>query len=174
MASVPRLRVGCDIKSLPLTPSEAFLLSCLDTAANKQELSLVTGFTGEQVAAMLDRLTALGALEGAFGRSKPDSRRQGPPSGRSHTRLRAPPEPMQDTSVADARRAALGRKLSGTQSTTAGPATRTPTSPVRPLIGAPTPRVRPTTPMMGAPTPPVRPTTPMTGNPRRPRDRRCR
>jgi tetratricopeptide (TPR) repeat protein len=133
MARVPRLRSGCDIRSLPLTPAEAFLLSRMDAVANDHELPLVTGFTGERVAAMLARLAALGALE---------------PSGpavasASQTQLRAPPAPVEDAPTVEdigvLRRNALARKLSGTQ-----PATATPSIPMR----APTPPIP-----MRAPTP---------------------
>jgi curved DNA-binding protein CbpA len=63
MARVPKLRSGCDIRSLPLTPADGFLLSRVDASADEQELAMTTGFAIEQVARMLDRLVALGAVE---------------------------------------------------------------------------------------------------------------
>ena len=63
MSRLPKLVPGCNVKSLPLTPADAFLLSRVDGTTDEQELSLLTGFAFEQVAATLDRLAALGAIE---------------------------------------------------------------------------------------------------------------
>ncbi|MFT3774628.1 MAG: tetratricopeptide repeat protein [Minicystis sp.] len=80
MSRRPRLVPGCNITSLPLTPADAFLLSRVDATASEHDLALITGFPPEQVAAMLDRLAALGAVELSGG------------SG-SQIRLRATPDP---------------------------------------------------------------------------------
>lgn len=63
MARRSRLLPGCDIKSLPLTPAEAFLLTRMDITTDERELALITGFPADQVAVMLDRLASMGAIE---------------------------------------------------------------------------------------------------------------
>jgi curved DNA-binding protein CbpA len=62
---VPRPKSGCDVKSLPLSPAEAFLLSRIDAATNERDLAMTTGLSPAVVAAALDRLAQLGAIEGA-------------------------------------------------------------------------------------------------------------
>jgi hypothetical protein len=62
MNRLPRPRSGCDIKSLPLQPAEAFLLSRVDGTVDERELALVTGLPPDAVAAALDRLAQLGAI----------------------------------------------------------------------------------------------------------------
>ncbi|APR84823.1 Tetratricopeptide repeat protein [Minicystis rosea] len=63
MSRLLKLVSSCNIKALPLTPADAFLLSHVDAAASEHDLAQVTGFAPEQVAAMLDRLADLGAVE---------------------------------------------------------------------------------------------------------------
>src|SRR5262245_6521447 len=63
MARVPRLKEGPSVKSLNLSPPEAYLLSRVDGLLDEQELAVVTGMTPPQVGAMLDRLAQLGAVE---------------------------------------------------------------------------------------------------------------
>jgi tetratricopeptide (TPR) repeat protein len=124
MSRVPRLRAECEIKSLPLTPADGFLLSRVDATADEHELTLVTGFTTEQVVAMLDRLAGLGAIEfvgGSVGRprlrSVPDIDRDRP----AHN-APTPPAPIagepaereDDPEERRMRRVALAHKLSGT------------------------------------------------------------
>jgi tetratricopeptide (TPR) repeat protein len=89
---VPRPKSGCDIKSLPLSPAEAFLLSRIDATANERDLSMTTGMSPADVAAALDRLEQLGAIE----RGAPPA----PPAPRasvsgSHARVVPPPAPSQ-------------------------------------------------------------------------------
>ena len=60
---VPRPKPGCDIKSLPLSPAEGFLLSRIDAATNEHDLALMTGLAPADVAAALDRLARLGAID---------------------------------------------------------------------------------------------------------------
>ena len=60
---VPRLRPGCDIKSLPLIPAEAFLLSRIDGTVNERDLALITGLDPGALGAILERLCGLGALD---------------------------------------------------------------------------------------------------------------
>src|SRR5262245_46812159 len=63
MNRVPRQSPGCDIKSLPLKPSEAYLLSRIDAAVTERELALITGLPQAEVEAALDRLVELGAIQ---------------------------------------------------------------------------------------------------------------
>ncbi|MEJ7730491.1 MAG: DnaJ domain-containing protein [Polyangiaceae bacterium] len=63
MSRIARQLPGCDIRALPLKPSEAYVLSRLDAAIDERELSLLTGLPPEEVASALDRLHSLGAIE---------------------------------------------------------------------------------------------------------------
>jgi curved DNA-binding protein CbpA len=60
---VPRLRTDCDVRSLPITPRDAFLLSRVDGATNEIDIASMTGSDVEAVRAGIDRLVMLGALE---------------------------------------------------------------------------------------------------------------
>ncbi|AKT39737.1 J domain-containing protein [Chondromyces crocatus] len=64
---VPRPQPGCDLRSLPLTPAEAFLLSRIDGTLNERDLAAITGMPSSAVEESLQRLHELGAihLEGA-------------------------------------------------------------------------------------------------------------
>lgn len=121
MMRQPRLVSGRDLKSLPLTPADAFLLSRVDATLTEQDLAIVTGLPPEQVASMLDRLEALGVI--AF-----------PSVGSSHTRLRAASamdvaaeDPRRTPAAAPealaARRQAFARRLSGTHAAAGTPVT---------------------------------------------------
>jgi len=63
MVRVPRPAPGCDIKSLPLRPDEAYLLSRIDGVVSERELSLITGLSQAEVTTALDRLFVLGAVD---------------------------------------------------------------------------------------------------------------
>jgi curved DNA-binding protein CbpA len=58
----PRPVPGCDIRSLPIGPEEAFLLSRIDGSVSEAELTLVTGLPPDTVKAAVARLAALGAI----------------------------------------------------------------------------------------------------------------
>jgi tetratricopeptide (TPR) repeat protein len=146
MARVPRLAPGCDIRSLPLTPADAYLLSRVDATVDEQELASITGFPPERVAEMLDRLGALGAVELAGGGASHTRLRAAPDPGASPapdatrptrpTRPQAAPPPCDPAEPAEdlvaLRRQALARKLSGThaRATPATPAPRPEADPV--------------------------------------------
>jgi Flp pilus assembly protein TadD len=126
----------------------------VDSSADEQELAMVTGFSADQVAAILDRLIELGVVEvhgGAVpgGAPKPPSAR-----GITQTRLRSErPQvaaPVNDVRAKEdinaLRRRTLARKLSSIQ-----------TSPVRPAPVAMGPQAAPNpAPARPAPTPPSR------------------
>lgn len=59
---VPRPVPGCDLRSLPLTPSQAFVLSRIDGTLSTQDLSSMTGLPDEEIDRTLDRLAELGAV----------------------------------------------------------------------------------------------------------------
>lgn len=59
----PRPVPGRDIRSLPLNPREAFLLSRIDGSVTEADLCSLTGFDDATVSACIDRLAALGAIE---------------------------------------------------------------------------------------------------------------
>ena len=84
----PRPVVGRDIRSLPLTPPDAFLLSRIDGSMSETELAALTGFDLATVTSTVDRLARLGAIE--FERAAapvtppaPSSVRQAPPQQQS-------------------------------------------------------------------------------------------
>ncbi|PIE05552.1 MAG: molecular chaperone DnaJ, partial [Sorangium cellulosum] len=53
---------GCDLRSLPLSPTEAFVLSRVDGMVSSHEIASMTGIDGVQVDHTLDRLAKLGAV----------------------------------------------------------------------------------------------------------------
>jgi curved DNA-binding protein CbpA len=59
----PRPVAGRDIRSLPLTPPDAFLLSRIDGSMNEAELAALTGFDLATVTSTMDRLARLGAVD---------------------------------------------------------------------------------------------------------------
>lgn len=58
----PRLVDGLDVRSLPLSPEDAFVLSRVDGYAAAGEIAASTGLPEERVVACLQRLRALGAI----------------------------------------------------------------------------------------------------------------
>ncbi|WP_437899630.1 DnaJ domain-containing protein [Sorangium sp. So ce124] len=59
---VPRPKPGYDLKSLPLKPAEAFLLSRIDGVLTDRDLSLITGMSHGDTVEALRRLRDLGAI----------------------------------------------------------------------------------------------------------------
>lgn len=103
----PRLVPGFDIRSLPIGPTEAFLLSRVDGSAKVEDLALSTGLTVAEVQAHLERLASLGCIQLGDGRPlisevrqvtpRPDPRRDPthlPPSVESSS----PPPAREDAS----------------------------------------------------------------------------
>lgn len=60
---VPRLNPTCNVRSLPLTPAEAFVLSRVDGFTSAADLGAMTGL-GAEVLETLSRLLSLGAILG--------------------------------------------------------------------------------------------------------------
>ncbi|AUX21654.1 molecular chaperone DnaJ [Sorangium cellulosum] len=59
---VPRPKPGYDLRSLPLKPAEAFLLSRIDGVLTERELSLVTGMSHSDTVEVLRKLHGFGAI----------------------------------------------------------------------------------------------------------------
>ena len=58
----PRLLAGIDLRSLPLTPEDAFVLSRVDGSASEDDIAMATGLDVGIVRASLEKLANLGAL----------------------------------------------------------------------------------------------------------------
>ena len=58
----PRLLDGIDLRSLPLTPEDAFVLSRVDGRASEEDIAMATGLDVGMVRAALEKLANLGAL----------------------------------------------------------------------------------------------------------------
>jgi curved DNA-binding protein CbpA len=59
---LPRLVEGLDLRALPISPAEAFVLSRVDGASSEAEIAAATGLEAEQVTLTLARLAELGAV----------------------------------------------------------------------------------------------------------------
>lgn len=57
-----RLAEGIDLRALPLTPEDAFVLSQLDGSASESDIALATGLDATIIRRSLDKLSGLGAL----------------------------------------------------------------------------------------------------------------
>lgn len=68
-----RLAEGIDLRALPLTPEDAFVVSHLDGSASESDIALATGLDATVIRRSLDKLNGLGAL--AEARSTPVSAR---------------------------------------------------------------------------------------------------
>lgn len=64
---IPRLAPGVDVRVLPLTPLEGFVLSRVDGAATVGDLADLTNQSTEECSAVIERLLALRAIEWADG-----------------------------------------------------------------------------------------------------------
>ena len=64
---VPILRVAADVRALPLSPLEGFVLSRVDGACTVADIADLTGQTAEQCYEVLERLVALEAVDWADG-----------------------------------------------------------------------------------------------------------
>lgn len=60
---IPRPKPGYDLRSLPLNPAEAFLLSRIDGVLTERDLALLTGMSHGDVVEALRRLRELGAIQ---------------------------------------------------------------------------------------------------------------
>lgn len=58
----PRLLEGVDLRKLPLTPQEAFILSRVDGTATDAEIALATGLDAGMIRVALEKFATLGAI----------------------------------------------------------------------------------------------------------------
>lgn len=157
---VPELIGGVDIRALPLSALDGFVLSRIDGRSSCAEIVSMTGLGSEQVLAILDRLAELGAIRmpAAPGSSLPP--RSGPP--------RTPPPrasggPAQASSTPPRRRPSYGtqpRKLFS-ESSISGP----PPPDMRSISQRPR-AYTPTSPRTPVPDPPGASSTPPPTRPR--------
>jgi len=76
-----RLAPGVDLRSLPITPEDAFVLSRLDGTSTEADIALATGLDPAVVRASLDKLASLGALN----QTVPEQRPSPPPRAPART-----------------------------------------------------------------------------------------
>jgi curved DNA-binding protein CbpA len=74
----PRLLDGIDLRSLPLTPEDAFVLSRIDGSASEDDIAMATGLDLSTVRAALEKLVNLGALRYETASSNVVARPQAP------------------------------------------------------------------------------------------------
>ena len=86
---VPKPKSGVDVRKLPITPAEAFVLSRVDGKSNGSEIALATGIPAADVLAILQKLDGLGAVQYGDG-IKPQSPASAP---RNPTPVAAGPRP---------------------------------------------------------------------------------
>lgn len=114
---VPRPKSGCDLKSLPLSPAEAFLFSRIDAMTNERDLATITGLSPADVAAALDRLARLGAvdLDGPPASPPPHSARAAvsvnPPQSARVVAISTPPQSARAVAISTPPRSAPSAAL---------------------------------------------------------------
>jgi curved DNA-binding protein CbpA len=86
---LPRLLPGTDLRGLPISPAEAFVVSRVDGATTVAEIAEETGKTVEEVSELLERLIGLGAL--ALDEPTRVERRPTPPPPRPSGQFRLGP-----------------------------------------------------------------------------------
>lgn len=79
---LPRLLPGTDLRGLPISPAEAFVVSRIDGATSISEIAEETGKTSEEVQELLERLAALGAVSLDEPRPSPERRHSPAPAAR--------------------------------------------------------------------------------------------
>ncbi len=67
VSEVPKPVLGTDLKALPITPEDAFVLSRVDGRASVRDIVLATGLTADTVQRCLEHLAALGAVRTLHG-----------------------------------------------------------------------------------------------------------
>jgi hypothetical protein len=88
---VPRLLPGTDLRGLPLSPAEAFVVSRIDGGTNIGEIAEETGKSPDEVEALLERLAALGAVTIDEPPPSPERRASPAPAPRTSGALRIGP-----------------------------------------------------------------------------------
>ncbi len=106
---IPRPVAGRDIRSLPLSPAEAFLLSRIDGSVNERDLALMTGLAPDAVGAALDRLAQLGVVD--FGATPVAAARSARPASPGTSSVAPRPSPVPNIVEADSSRVPFGRSV---------------------------------------------------------------
>jgi curved DNA-binding protein CbpA len=78
VARTPSLVEGVDMKTLPIGPEEAFVLTRVDGRSNEADISAATGLASDRVAQSLQRLVELGAVRFGDAVEQPPPPRQHP------------------------------------------------------------------------------------------------
>jgi curved DNA-binding protein CbpA/Tfp pilus assembly protein PilF len=86
---VPRLDPACNVRSLPITPAEAFVLSRIDGFTSASDLGIITGL-GDDVLATLERLHKLGAILNSPQGSAPEPPPRSPPPAATRAETQRP------------------------------------------------------------------------------------
>jgi tetratricopeptide (TPR) repeat protein len=120
---VPQLVGGVDIRTLPLTALDGFVLSRIDGRTRVGEIVAMTGLPGEQVLDILNRLTELGAVRMQAPAAPPPRAATDKAGASSHSGVRGFPQPPP--------RVPVGSGLFNAQSTPpgSGPAPSAPLAP---------------------------------------------
>ena len=103
LTRVPELVQGMDVRTLPLSALEGFVLSRIDGRAPVREIVAVTGLPADQVQQMLDRLLSLGAMRWKGEAAVPAGMPAKPPVP---PQAKAPPAPQVRTPVVETQAAA--------------------------------------------------------------------
>ena len=81
---------GVSVRDLPIGPTEAFVLSRIDGQTSQDDLSTATGLSAEELAQIVDRLIALGAVRAADRSSLTPSTQSATARSGAHAISRAP------------------------------------------------------------------------------------
>lgn len=95
---IPRLSAGVNVRGLPLTPLEGFVLSRVDGTATVGDIADLTGQTADECFVIVERLIGLGAVEWADGSVSLPRMSYRPPSS-PQVGIRTPPNATQRPSV---------------------------------------------------------------------------
>jgi curved DNA-binding protein CbpA len=102
--AIPKPVAGLDLRSLPIGPAEAYVLSRVDGRSSEAEIALATGLPAADVAAALQRLAGLGAVNLGTPVAPPRSGTSHPmpgPGGGSGLRSRPTPRILDATAEGD-------------------------------------------------------------------------
>jgi len=99
---LPRLLPGTDLRGLPISPADAFVVSRVDGVTSIDEIAEETGKSPEEVAELLERLALLGALLFDEPTRSPERRASPAPAARPSGAFRLGPI-VETSSITDAK-----------------------------------------------------------------------
>lgn len=108
--SPPRLEPNCDVRKLPISPTEAFILSRIDGVSGVLDLSNATGLPESIIVDALDHLSAVGAIVYAGARRSPPAGEGNANGPRGPAAAQAPDEPRDTREAPRAPRPDGGRR----------------------------------------------------------------